>query len=136
MNPAAVKYHNAREVGSSIGQVLLEQGKLTSLQAEKVLQYQRESGARFGEMAVKLGFVSQMDVDVALSVQFSYPLSAAGAWRIKPVLIAASQPSSPAVEALRGLRCQLMLRPPADGKRTLAIVGQDDSASAYLLSGF
>ena len=57
----------------SMGDILAELRNLTVEQVEKVLQYQRSKGVRFGEAAVALGLASKDDVLYALSQQFNYP---------------------------------------------------------------
>lgn len=94
----------------SIGAILLDSGKMSAEQAEQVLHLQKAEGLRFGEAAVKLGLVTEEDIQFALSQQFDYPYLDAGAHEISQELIAAYQPFSAQVEALRGIRTQLMLR--------------------------
>jgi chain length determinant protein tyrosine kinase EpsG len=134
MNSSMAKYRHNQDVGASIGQVLREQGKLTALQAEKVLQRQRETGVLFGQAAVILGYITQEDVEIALSVQFSYPAVATQHKEFSSLLIAAYQPDSSEVESLRDLRSQLLLRWLGPNKRVLCIVGHEDSASVRLLA--
>ena len=43
--------------GSSIGGLLLESGKITPENAERVLRLQKELGIRFGEAAQRMGLV-------------------------------------------------------------------------------
>ena len=51
--------HSAAE--SRMGALLLDSGKLTPENAERVLRTQKELGLRFGEAAVRLGLVSEDD---------------------------------------------------------------------------
>jgi len=69
----------------------------------------------------------------ALALQFDYPYLHAGESGYSPELVAAYDPFSPQVEALRALRTQLMLRWFA-GNKALAVVGADDAGSASRLS--
>jgi len=94
----------------SIGALLVDSGKLTAAQAEAVLRHAREVGVRFGDAAVALGFVTPIDVQHALALQFDYPYLAPHDRAINKEVVAAFAPFSPAVEALRALRTQLMLR--------------------------
>ena len=112
---------------NSLGALLIDAGKLKLEQAEPILRAQREHKLRFGEAAVKLGFVTQADVDMAVSRQFDYPYLRINDPSLAPELFAAYQPFSVQVEALRGLRSQLMLRwfdPPSTNK-TLAVVSPE-----------
>ena len=94
----------------SIGAILIDAGKLTPEGAEQILRMQKEQGLRFGEAAVRLGLVSEADIRFALSRQFDYSYLLPGDGKVSEELIAAFNPFSPQVEALRALRSQLMLR--------------------------
>jgi chain length determinant protein tyrosine kinase EpsG len=123
--------HSAAE--SRMGALLLDSGKLTPENAERVLRTQKELGLRFGEAAVRLGLVSEDDIQQALARQFAYPYVQQGQGNLSQRLVAAYEPFSPQVEALRAIRSQLMLRWFARGRRALAIVGidGDDGASLF-----
>jgi hypothetical protein len=43
----------------SIGHILLDMGKITPVEAERVLRLQKESGLRFGDAAIKLGLITE-----------------------------------------------------------------------------
>lgn len=118
---------------SSMGVLLLDSGKLTPEDAERVLRMQKELGIRFGEAAVRLGLVSEDDVQQALARQFAYPYLRKGESPLSPRLVAAFEPFSPQVESLRAIRSQLMLRWFARGRKALAIVGvdADDGVSIF-----
>jgi chain length determinant protein tyrosine kinase EpsG len=104
-----------------LGKLLLEAGKLTELDVNRVAVAQRQKNLRFGETAERLGLVSNEDVARALAQQFRYPY-VTGESPLDPTLIAAHQPFSPAAEALRELRSQLLLRWSEEERRTLAII--------------
>lgn len=124
--------HSAAE--STMGALLLDSGKLTPENAERVLRTQKELGLRFGEAAVRLGLVSEEDIQQALARQFSYPYLQKGEANLSARLVAAYEPFSPQVEALRAIRSQLMLRWFARGRRALAIVGVDENDGASLFA--
>jgi chain length determinant protein tyrosine kinase EpsG len=119
---------------SRMGALLLDSGKLTAENAERVLRTQKELGLRFGEAALRLGLVSEDDIQQALARQFAYPYLQKGQANLSPRLVAAYEPFSPQVEALRAIRSQLMLRWFARGRRALAVVGitEDDGASLFV----
>jgi len=94
----------------SIGAILVDERRLTLAQADQILRLQKQDNIRFGEAALKLGLLSEDDIRHALSHQYGYPCLRAGQSRISHELIAAYQPQSAQVEALRALRSQLMLR--------------------------
>lgn len=118
---------------SSIGGLLLESGKITPENAERVLRMQKELGIRFGEAAQRLGLITEADIQQVLARQFDYPYLMAGEGKYSPQLVAAYQPFSPQVERLRAVRSQLMLRWFARGRKALVIVGvdPDDGASMF-----
>ena len=106
----------------NIGSLLLDMGKLTPEDAERVLRLQKIEGLRFGDAALKLGLVSEDDIRLALSLQFDYPYLQPGQGDFDAELVAAYQPFSAQVEALRALRSQLLLRWFGEGRKTLALV--------------
>lgn len=118
--------HSA-SAGHSIGAMLIDAGRITPESAETILKLQKEKGLRFGEAAIELGLISQDELQHCLSRQFDYPYLMAGDTRISKEVIAAFEPFSPAVEQLRGLRSQLMLRElnPDSPNRSLAILSPD-----------
>lgn len=111
-----------------IGTLLLDAGKLNAQQAEQTLQRQKERGVRFGQAAVELGFVQQKDIEEVLAVQFDYPYLRKGQSPLSEKLVAAYEPFSTAVEALRSLRTQLMLRWFSAGRRTVMFAGYEPHA--------
>jgi receptor protein-tyrosine kinase len=93
----------------TIGAILLSAGALTRADVERILELQREKGGRFGDAGKALGLLEQRDIDFALSRQFDYPYLRRGESRVSESVIAAYEPASPQVEALRALRAELML---------------------------
>ncbi len=93
----------------TIGAILVDAGTLTSEEVARILAQQRDNGRRFGDNGRELGLLRQSDVDFALSRQFDYPYLQRGESRISETLVAAYDPASPQVEALRALRSELML---------------------------
>lgn len=116
---------------SSIGGLLLESGKITPENAERVLRTQKELGIRFGEAAIRLGLITEEDIQQVLARQFDYSYLQRGAGNFSDKLIAAYNPFGPQVETLRAIRSQLMLRWFARGNKSLAVVSvnPDDGAS-------
>ena len=116
-----------------IGVMLINAGKLTPEGGEQVLRMQKALGIRFGEAAMRLGLISEADVQQVLARQFAYPYLLKSESALSPKLVAAFEPFSAQVESLRAIRSQLMLRWFAHGRRALAIVGADaqDGASIF-----
>jgi receptor protein-tyrosine kinase len=107
-----------------IGVMLIDSGKISLDDAERILRYARDKSMRFGDAAIALKLVSQDDVQQVLALQFDYPYLPAGESAVSPEVVAAWSPFSRQVEALRALRSQLLLRwfTGEDGHRALAVV--------------
>jgi protein-tyrosine kinase len=110
---------------ANIGRILLESGKITPEQAERILRVQKERGIRFGEAAQSLGFIKEQDIQQVLSCQFEYPYLQPGQGKYPSELVAAYHPFSHQVEVLRAIRSQLMLRWFTNGHRALAVTSND-----------
>jgi protein-tyrosine kinase len=97
------------EADRPIGVILSDWGRISQENVQRILDYQRKAGLPFGEAGIAMGLITEEDVRQALSLQFGQacPLPDAG---LAPELVAAWQPDSEAVEHLRALRSQLMLR--------------------------
>jgi chain length determinant protein tyrosine kinase EpsG len=108
----------------SIGAILVEEGKLSPADAEQVADKQRKLGLRFGEAALHLNVITDGDLRHALATQFDFSYLQAGPQDVSRELLAAYDPFHRAVEELRTVRTQLLLRwyNPDAGRRTLAIV--------------
>lgn len=109
-----------------MGEILVSGGKMTQEQVEKVLQVQKSTDRRFGEIAVRFGFVKRGDIDQALALQFGYS-STEPSPAVPAHLTAAVTPTAPFTEALRSLRSQLMMRwfDGTPGQTTLAVTSVD-----------
>ena len=107
----------------SMGAVLIDAGKINAEQVQQILGLQAELGMRFGDAALQLGYCTPADIDFALSRQFDYAYLKRGESGLSETLVAAYDPFTARVEALRALRAQLMLRWFSDAARkSLAIV--------------
>ena len=107
---------------ASMGALLLDAGKISASDAERIIALQKQKGMRFGDAAKALGLINDDDIQKALSQQFDFPYLAASEKNFSPELVAAYQPFSVQVEALRAIRGQLMLRWFIDAHKTLALV--------------
>jgi chain length determinant protein tyrosine kinase EpsG len=119
---------------SSIGRLLLQLGKITLADSENILNAQKEHGLRFGDAALKLGLIKESDIRQVLALQFNYPYLQAGQGNYSDELIAAYQPFSKQVEALRALRSQLMMRWFSEGFKSLAIVSANTGEGGSYLA--
>ena len=114
----------------TLGAILIDGGQLTPEDAERVLQHQKQHNLRFGEAAMRLGLISEADIQFALSRQFAYAYLRKTPGEARPLsddLVAAYQPFSPRVEQLRAIRSQLMLRwfDRAEERQVLTVVGAE-----------
>lgn len=120
----------APRVSRSLGGILIDSGLLKPEDAERVLLLQKEHNLRFGDAAVRLGLLSEADIQYALSRQFAYAYLRQTPGDKKPVsdeLVAAYQPFSGRVEQLRAIRSQLMLRwfDKTEQRQVLTVVGSE-----------
>lgn len=120
----------APRVTRSLGGILIDSGLLKPEDAERVLLVQKEHNLRFGDAAVRLGLLTEADIQYALSRQFAYAYLRKTPGDKKPVsdeLVAAYEPFSARVEELRAIRSQLMLRwfDKADQRQVLTVVGAE-----------
>lgn len=104
-----------------LGQQLLIAGKLTEDQIGRVVTAQRQRNVLFGEAAIRLGLVTEDDVQAALARQYDYPCASPDDSNFSPLLVAATQPHCAQSEAFRALRSQLVLRWFTEQRKTLAV---------------
>jgi len=123
-----------------IGAILVEDGKLTASEVEGVLELQRSQGMRFGEAAVRLGYITNNDVRFALAKQYDFPhlVQDFEAKGVQPSteLVAAFAPFHPRTEELRALRTQLLIRwyNPQAGRNALVIASPDSGEGRSYLA--
>ena len=123
-----------------IGAILVEEGKLTASEIDRVLDLQRDEGVRFGEAAVRLNLITDNDVRFALAKQYDFPhlVRDTQAKGIQPSneLVAAFAPFHPRTEELRALRTQLLIRwyNPEAGRNALVIVSPDSGEGRSYLA--
>lgn len=107
---------------SPIGGLLVELGKISQNDVERIVKAQQDKGMRFGDAAIYLGLITEADINQVLSIQFNYPYLQAGSGNYSQELVAAYAPFTPQVESLRTLRTQLMKKWFGEGNKALAIV--------------
>jgi protein-tyrosine kinase len=94
----------------SIGDILIGSGRLSTDDAERILQRQKQDKSQFGDAALALKLLTKPDIDFALSKQFDYSYLSEQDTSRSPELVAAYKPFSKVGENLRAVRSQLMLR--------------------------
>ena len=110
-----------------IGALLVEEGKLTPREVERVLERQRREKLRFGESAVRLGYISDDDVRFALAKQYDMPHFTPSSEGPSRELVAAFAPFHPRTEEMRALRTQLLIRwyNPEQGRKCLVVASPE-----------
>jgi receptor protein-tyrosine kinase len=111
----------------TIGAILMEEGKLTAHEIEKVLERQRQDKVRFGEAAVRLGLITEDDVRFALAKQYDMPHFTPSSEGPSRELVAAFAPFHPRTEEMRALRTQLLIRwyNPEQGRKSLVVASPE-----------
>jgi len=112
----------------AIGELIADARNLSADDVERISQYQREHGLRFGEAAIALGLANSQDVLFALSQQFHYAHGDDDLRRQSPELVCLNQPFGHQAEAFRAIRSQILLRAQVDESatnRALAVVSPD-----------
>ncbi len=113
----------SRDRSNSIGAILVEQGRLSPDEVEKIQQFALRNGLRFGDAALKLHLLTETDVDQAIAQQFKYPvLPRGGEHGVADDVVAAYLPQSQMVEPLRLLRSQLSLRRVDSEKKQILVI--------------
>ena len=98
-----------REPAWPIGAMLVQAGRLADADVQSILEHQQRTGLPFGEAAVALGLLDMDQVRQVLALQFGQPALAPDS-PLCQELAAVVDPDSAAVEQLRAVRSQLMLR--------------------------
>ncbi len=98
-----------RQASQPLGALLVELGRLSAQDADRIHARQGVTGQLFGEAGIDLGLLNPQDIRFALALQFGH-VTLPRDCPLASELVAAGEPESPAVEHLRSLRSQLMLR--------------------------
>jgi protein-tyrosine kinase len=122
----------SRQKDDSIGAILIRSGRLSALDADKVIQFSQSSNLRFGDAAVEMGLLTAADIELALSHHYLLP----GESAISAQVVAAYEPFTARVESLRALRNQLMWRWFDTGaeRRALAITSAESGDGRSFLA--
>ena len=62
-----------KRIGRRLGEILVRREVITQEQLQRALDFQRREGGLLGEILVKLGYVNEMDIVQALTVQYGFP---------------------------------------------------------------
>jgi len=111
-----------------IGDIIADINQLDAAQIERIANYQKENGVKFGEAAVALGLAKREDVLWALSHQFKYPYQRSEPENVSSELVVATDPFDKTAEFFRDVRTQLLsnvFRAPGARKLALAVCSPD-----------
>ncbi|MEE9493078.1 MAG: polysaccharide biosynthesis tyrosine autokinase [Gammaproteobacteria bacterium] len=111
----------------SLGEILLDAGVITSVDLTKILETQKKTSKRFGEVAIQLGLVRQNELQNALSRQVGYPCIISDQQGYPSDLVTAYKPFSEQSEIFRTIRTQLLLNHDEMESRPLAILSPSRS---------
>ena len=119
------------ELADRLGDILVEMGALTPTDVDKIVQVQQKTGASFGQIAVERRFVSQRDVQVALSRQFNYAQLLDGDMpNVSKELVIALKPFERDAEIFRFLRGSVVTSHIDKGEPYIAITGAEAKVGA------
>lgn len=119
--------------GGKMGEQLVGAGLLTPAQVDETIALQQREGLRFGEAAVRLGFLTERDIQSALSEQFNYANALMAHPGIDSSLAIAHDPFGREAEAIRQIRAEISLRLASRTRVSLAVVSPNDGeGKSYL----
>ncbi len=125
----------AHEVeGSSIGNILIQAGRLTPEEMERIVALQGKENLLFGEAAVALGILNEDDVRWALSSQYSYPGPVSGDSSFARDLVLAHEPLSRQAEDFRSIRSGLLLSGVGKVVKSLALLSPGEGEGKTFLA--
>ena len=119
---------------SNIGRLLLEMGKITPEDTERILRKQKEGGVKFGDAAKQLGLITEDDIQLVLSQQFDYGYLPSSNTQYSQDLIAAYKPFSTQVEGFRALRSQLLFRWLNEGFKAISVTAANSNEGCSYLA--
>ncbi len=108
--------------GSAIGHILIQAGKLSVEDMNRIVALQGKEQILFGQAAVALGILTEDDVQWALACQYSYPSLESGKLSLSRELPVISDPYGPQVESFRSIRSGLILSGAGKLVQTLAVL--------------
>lgn len=77
-----------RITNKKLGEILLEEGKITKNQLEEALQVQKETNERIGEIFIKLRYVTEEDIASCIASQYGLPYFELSKYKINTNILA------------------------------------------------
>jgi chain length determinant protein tyrosine kinase EpsG len=116
-----------------MGARFIEAGLLTEAQVTRVVELQASAGIRFGEAAVRLGLLTEQNVQAVLSEQFNYATALVPSEHLDKSLDIALMPFGLEAESIRQIRAELSIRLSEQDRISLAIVSSTEGeGKSYL----
>ena len=103
------------------GEIMRDDGTLNEQNLKRVLTAQRGHGECFGDVAVRLGLITEMEVRRTLAKQCELPIALLGNPIFSSLLSTVHRPQGSRAEAIRNLRSELLLRWFSHGNQMLTI---------------
>lgn len=126
--------------GGRIGSILVEMGKITPADIDRIVRLQSERGIYFGEAAKVLALVSEADIVEAMSAQFGYCYLRGENEKFSRDLVMIYEPFEQSADAIRAVRGQLVAAHFRHGERNLSVIGaggaETSAFAANLALGF
>lgn len=116
---------SVRIEGTTIGQILVEAGRLSVPDLHRVIALQGKENILFGEAAVALGTLTEEDVRWALACQYSYPCLGHDHPSVAGELLTVHEPFSSRVESFRSIRSGLVLSGVGKVIRSFGVMSPD-----------
>lgn len=91
----------------AIGQILVRAGLIHAPEVDRILEWARDEGRRFGEAAVAHRLITEEQIERALALQFDYPVLIPGETQVSDEVVAAYDARNPLVADLRRLRAKI-----------------------------
>lgn len=110
----------------SMGDILIDLGKLGHEDINRIIQHQQEKGLYFGEAAVELGLVDQEDILQALSTQFGYTYDR-NEESLSTEMVMAYSPFGGQAEEFRTIRALLLNTWLTNERKVLAVVSPESN---------
>lgn len=126
----------AKKQKSATALAKLARGILSAEEIQAVMKHKRENRMSFIDAARSLQLVTDEELHRLVALQYGFPYAVADRVPVADELIAVHAPFAAEVEALRGLRTQLMTRwlSTHPVRRSLAIVGSERGAGRTFLA--
>jgi chain length determinant protein tyrosine kinase EpsG len=122
-NIVKTREQTAQEIeGSSISELLIQAGRLSPEELERIVALQGKEDILFGEAAVELGILTEEDVRWALSSQYSYPIPSTDDPSLSTDLILVHDQFTRRAETIRSIRSGLVLSGVGKIVRSLAVL--------------